>query len=519
MKRSDYSAEYVKKNKSRKGWSRLPLKVKLIGFFLLFAFLFLIFLWMFQIVFLDDFYKLIKTWQIEASTNYISQNIDDERIEELIESIHTGNSMSVAVYDTSKDFFTPVYESSSDRDMGLDIMPHQVYTYYNQAKQSGGKVTIQSEGDIDELFGIGGFFEGNFRGEPPRMDTEGAQILVCAQIIQSQSGEHLAVLKSRMTPVTSTVDTLRIQLLIITALLVVFAVIFAATVSSKISKPIAKTNEGAKELARQNYNVHFEAEGCKEICELSETLNIAATELSAVDNLRRELIANISHDLRTPLTMISGYAEVMRDIPGENTGENLQVIIDESRHLSQLVSDLLDLSKLEAQNVPLSVEEFCLTDCIREIFSRYAKLISQQSFVLEFVCDEDVWVQGDRLRLGQVIYNLINNAINYAGEDKTVIVRQIVSSNKVKIEVEDHGKGIEKEDLQYIWDRYYRVDKEHKSAVVGTGLGLSIVKNILLLHKARFGVKSALGRGSTFWFELEVSENVRGTQALLDKTI
>ncbi len=505
LKHREYEREqYMENNNNgRKGWSKLPLKVKLIGFFLLFAFLLLIFLWLFQIVFLDDFYKLIKTYQIKTSTSYISQNVEDEHIEELIESIHTGNSMSVAVYETSDDFFSLLYESSRDKDKGLEIFPHQVYSYYTQAQQAGGKITFEADG----FEYTSSFFEEGFKGEPPRMDKEGSRVLICTQITEISAGEYLVVLKTRMTPVTSTVDTLRIQLVIITALLVVFAVVFAATVSSKISKPIAKTNEGAKELARQNYNVHFDADGCKEICELSETLNITAKELSAVDSLRRELIANISHDLRTPLTMISGYAEVMRDLPGENTGENLQVIIDESRRLSELVTDLLDLSKLEAQNEPLKIEEFCLTDCIREIFSRYTKLISQEGYTLEFISDCDVRVTGDKLRLSQVIYNLINNAINYAGEDKTVIVRQIFADGKVKIEVEDHGKGINKEDLQYIWDRYYRVDKEHRSAVVGTGLGLSIVKNILLLHKARFGVRSTPGKGSVFWFELEAVSN------------
>ncbi len=496
---NDSSAVNIKEKESRKGWSKLPLKVKLIGFFLLFAFLLLVFLWLFQIVFLDDFYRMIKTSQIESSTDYICENIEDPNAEDLIESIHTGNGMSVAVYDTSTEFFTRVYESTSDRDIGLDIFPHQAYVYYNQALSAGGKITRETEGYSAAMFVLD--------GDLPKMDREASKILVCAQIVRTQSSEYLVVLKTRMTPVTSTIDTLRIQLIIITGLLVVFAVVFAIAVASRISKPISKTNEGAKELARQNYDVHFDADGCKEICELSETLNIAAAELSTVDRLRRELIGNISHDLRTPLTMISGYAEVMRDIPGENTPENLQVVIDESRRLSELVTDLLDLSKLEAQTVPLSIEEFCLTDCIRGIFTRYAKLISQEGYILRFESDSDVMVRGDELRLTQVVYNLINNAINYAGEDKTVIVRQIVTDGKVRIEVEDHGQGISQEDMKYIWDRYYRVNKEHRSAVIGSGLGLSIVKNILLQHTAHFGVKSRLGEGSTFWFELEEISN------------
>lgn len=494
-----------KEKKSRKGWSVLPLRVKLIGSFLLFAFLLLVFLWLFQIVFLDDFYRMIKTNQIERNTDFICENLTSPDIEEMVESIHRGNSMSVAVFDTSSQFFTRVLESDTDRDMSLDIMPHQAYMYYNSAISAGGKVTIENEGFTDVMFVPDDMLRGVYRDYPVNNRT--SKILTCACIVEGNNNQYLVVLKTRMTPVTSTVETLRIQLLIITALLIVFAVFFALTVSSRISKPIAKTNEGAKELARQNYNVTFDADGCKEICELSETLNIAAAELATVDSLRRELIGNISHDLRTPLTMISGYAEVMRDIPGENTPENLQVIIDESRRLSELVTDLLDLSKLESQTLPLSTDTFSITACIRGIFSRYAKLIAQENYVLEFESDRDVLVTGDEIRLSQVVYNLINNAINYSGEDKTVIVRQLVSDNKVCIEVEDHGKGISPEDMKYIWDRYYRVDKEHKSAVIGSGLGLSIVKNVLLLHNARFGVRSTLSKGSVFWFELDLADS------------
>lgn len=122
------------------------------------------------------------------------------------------------------------------------------------------------------------------------------------------------------------------------------ALIFAAIMSKKVSKPIIKINESAKELAKGNVAVHFDGEGYREITELNDTLNYAAEELSKVENLRRELIANVSHDLRTPLTMITGYAEVMRDIPGENTPENVQIIIDEANRLTSLVNDMLDIS-------------------------------------------------------------------------------------------------------------------------------------------------------------------------------
>ena len=149
---------------------------------------------------------------------------------------------------------------------------------------------------------------------------------------------------------------------------------------------------------------------------------------------------------------------------------------------------------------------FSLTKCIESIFTRYTKLIESDGLNIVFEHDREVFVMGDELRMTQVLYNLINNAINYIGADKTVIVRQTVSNGKVKIEVIDHGDGIPEEQLQYIWDRYYRVGGEHRRAKIGTGLGLSIVKNVLIAHSAEYGVESTLGSGSSFWFSLPIIE-------------
>ena len=236
--------------------------------------------------------------------------------------------------------------------------------------------------------------------------------------------------------------------------------------------------------------------------ELASTLNYAAGELSKVEGLRRDLLANVSHDLRTPLTMIKGYGEVMRDLPGENTPENVQIIIDEAERLTNLVNDLLDLSKLEAGVLPLEKTRFNLTESIRAILHRYDKLADYR---FSFHCGEEVWVDADELKISQVVYNLVNNAITYSGEDKTITLSQTVEGDKVRISVTDTGEGIPQEKLKDIWERYYKVDKEHKRAQMGSGLGLSIVKNILDMHGGQYGVESMLGRGSTFWFELPVS--------------
>lgn len=312
----------------------------------------------------------------------------------------------------------------------------------------------------------------------------------------------MVLLETEITPVDSTVDTLKVQLFCLTLVMAVLGLGLALFIARRIAKPLAAINQSAKKLGEGDYAIRFEGAGTREAAELAQTLNYAAGELSKVDELRRELLANVSHDLRTPLTMIEGYAEVMRDLPGENTPENVQIIIDETQRLTNLVNDLLDLSKLEAGVVPLDKTRFNLTDSIRRTLQRYDKLADYR---FPFYADRDVFVTADELRISQVVYNLVNNAITYAGADKTITLRQTVGDGMVRISVTDTGEGIPADKLRDIWQRYYKVDKSHKRAQIGTGLGLSIVKNVMDLHGGRYGVESQLGVGSTFWFALPLT--------------
>jgi len=317
---------------------------------------------------------------------------------------------------------------------------------------------------------------------------------------------YMIVEYTSLTPIQTMTTTLKYQFWFIGGAMILMAFVFAAIISKMITKPLVKMNDAAKKLAEGNYEADFSGKGYREINELAMTLNYASRELAKTDNLQKELISNISHDLRTPLTMIKGYSEVIRDIPGENTPENIQVIIDETTRLSELVNDMLDLSRIQSGTRKPEYETFSITDTVRDTLTRYEKLIMQDGYKIDFIADGDASVVADRGMILQVVYNLINNAINYTGEDKQVSVTQTITEATVKISVSDTGEGITEKDLSQIWDRYYRVDKMHKRATIGTGLGLSIVKEILEVHSAAFGVDSELGCGSTFWFELPLSE-------------
>jgi signal transduction histidine kinase len=305
-----------------------------------------------------------------------------------------------------------------------------------------------------------------------------------------------------ISPVDATVTTLRYQLLIVSGIMIILSVIVAAILSRRVSKPIEEINASAARLALADYGVRFSGRGFKEIVGLSETLNTAAVELGKVEGLRRELMANVSHDLRTPLALIHSYAEMMRDFPDEITPEQPKTIMEETKRLTSIVNDLLALSKLESELERLDSTPFSLTESVKASVERMNELLKAEGFEIKFERGENITLVADGPKLERAFYNLLINAVNYSGECRLVEVRQSVSENAVKISVTDYGEGISEEELPFIWNRYYKSGKAHRRGVAGTGLGLSIVKKIVELHGGKFGVESEPGRGSTFWFEL-----------------
>lgn len=511
---------------------KISIKWKIFIFLLIFIIILLVILWLLQICYLDSFYKYIRTKTAEDVKKEVIEVLDSSKDDaektELLDSLAAGNNLAIYIINTDGQ---AVYNAEYVENSRLNTMPKQeLDAYYQMAKENGGSVKIT--------------FRGNKRREfqkepekippnaeaPPGVETppneeapsneeappkeevpllmqghgiEQAESVIYVTILQSDGKELIFFLNCMLTPVNATVYTLKIELVFISILMLILSVILALVISRQISKSMIRVSNSARELAQGQYDVVFEGKDYKEIAELSDTLNYMAKELGRTEKFRRELIANVSHDLRTPLTMITAYAEAMRDLPGENTSENIQVVIDEAMRLTNLVNDMLDLSKLQAGVLEKNSQCYNLTEGICQVLERYNKLMEQDNYQIRFLYEQDAWVTADVFKMEQVLYNLINNAIHYTGEDKTVIVRQIVKDGTVRIEISDSGEGIAKEELPYIWERYYKIDKDHKRAVSGTGLGLSIVKHILELHEASYGVESEVGKGSTFWFELK----------------
>ena len=297
------------------------------------------------------------------------------------------------------------------------------------------------------------------------------------------------------------------QLMYVCVVGIFIAIIMSIFLSNKITEPITRITKKAKKMGTGDTDVSFEESGIKEIDELSETLTQAQEEMIKTDELRRDLMANVSHDLKTPLTMIKAYAEMIRDISykdQDKMNEHLGIIVDETDRLTVLVNDILDLSRMQSNADTLNIEKFDLALDIKNIVNRYQIIKETEKYIINVEMPDSIMIKADKKKLNQVIYNLINNAINYTGDDKTVTVRVTKHKKYYLVEIIDTGKGIKESEIPYIWNKYYKNDKNHQRNVVSTGLGLSIVKEILELHGYEYGVKSVLKKGSTFYFKIKI---------------
>ncbi len=475
----------------------------MIAAFAVFTVLVLAILWVFQTVLLDDIYRSLKLNELQKCADVIERDVRGaENVGAVADGLAKRYTVCISVYEIAGNGFFKSGRLLSENHVNSFCYIHNISSsdllnqLYRDAAQNGGEYLHRMS--------LAAMFRGGQDGKP----ADAGENVIYAKLIPSGESELLILLNTELVPLGSTVETLHAQLLIISLILFAAGVLLALLFSARLSKPIREMSEEAAKLALGNYSVNFDGGNCTETAMLSATLNRAAYELSKLDKMQKDLIANVSHDLRTPLTMIAGYTEAMRDLPGEATPENMQIVIDETNRLTSLVNDMLEVSRYQGGTQKLNPTRFNFTEVIRTTLGRYGRLREKDGYIIRFEADRDVFVEADEGRILQVVYNLINNAVNYTGEDKTVVIRQTVTGEGTSVltEVIDTGIGISDEDLPLVWERYYKVNDFHKRANMGTGLGLSIVKNILLLHGAEFGVQSKVGHGSNFWFKLKTTE-------------
>ena len=443
-------------------------------------------LWLFQTVFLDAFYNSIRISEIKKNAGIIASNLHSENLPGIIDEISESSELAIDIADFEGNrlitTLEPQHRHIKDENLMLIL----------QAGDRGG--------EFYEYFDITRVLPGNINPPPDRPPMKS---LIYVKLAETGAGSQVGiVIRAVVSPVNATVATLRYQLCVVSGIMLLLSVILAFLIAWHVSKPIEEISKSALELAKGNYGTRFDGKGFCEIAALSDTLNTAAVELGRAEGLRRELLANVSHDLRTPLALIYSYAEMMHDFPSEATPEHTQVIMDETQRLAMLVNDVLDMSKLESDMEHLNISNFNITQNVLGTVNRMEALLKNRGFEIYFYYEDDVFVNADEPKIGRAFYNLLINAVNYSGDSRKIIVIQTFADEIVRINVFDSGEGITDAEMPYVWDRYFKSSKGHNRAITGSGLGLSIVKKIVEMHGGRYGVLSTPGKGSTFWFEI-----------------
>lgn len=484
------------------------IKFKTWLYFILFAAALMLTLWIVQIFLLNNFYGLMKTAQTQSVAKEIESSFRHNDLSKFVNDVDTiSNSYDMYIYIVSYDgtqtFFGP---SADDFALAPGLSDDKSRMELASQIQALNENMIKNNGEASMTF---------------ENEDSSQKILACGRVLNSVSKDDMiAYIFSPLWPVSSTIKILTNQLLIVTIVSLILACAISFYLSMRITRPIKKMEHAAARLADGEYGIVFPDGHYTELNNLSNTLTGASIELEKSDVMQKDLVANVSHDLRTPLTVIKSYAEMIRDISGNNPdkrNEHLQVIIDESDRLNNLVEDLLAVSRLQSGKLTLNRTDFDISEAAKSIVSMYRGMENRydsnrdgvvddedRQFHVTLSCKNNYTVNGDEEKIKQVIANLVSNAIKFCGDDGVVIVTIKRHGKFVKLSVTDHGMGIAPDEIEHIWDRYYRSSSNTVRATEGTGLGLSICKEILTLHKADFGVDSTPGRGTTFWFQLEM---------------
>ena len=318
----------------------------------------------------------------------------------------------------------------------------------------------------------------------------------------TSDGSYTVLVTTSLMHVSEAGEVMSTVLPLAAALIFAFSMSAAWLFSEWFTKPLRQLSGAARQVAQGDYAVQVETNRRDELGDLAQEFNHMAKEVQHAAQMQRDLLANVSHDLRTPLTLIKGYAETVRDITGDDKShrdEQMNIIVDEADRLTALVSSVMELSKVTSGAEKCEKVHFDMGQLCDEVSERYDAVCAQNGWQLKLeLPEEELPVYADPNMMQRALHNLLGNAMHHIGGDGIFLLRASKVPEGVRVEIEDHGPGICAEDLPYIFDRYYRSRSD--AGKQGTGLGLSITKAIFQQHGFRFGVQSTLGKGTTFWF-------------------
>lgn len=476
-------------------------------YFIFFTALIFTVLWLLQTVFLQSFYNaMIISNTKQTAQEIISKSMQTD-IDSIIDRLAHNNSLLVFITDTDGNV---LYSSDAFKDIK------------NRGKNGFG--SVERKADKHSFRSLPDNYE-NFMQVLNTSDSSEAEyydesLYVCGGYIDYYNSDEKAVLYVGATidPVGASVTVISMLLVWVTILSVIVGLALSWFIAKRFGTPVKRLSVKAKKLGEDDYHTGFKKGFCSELDDLNDTLDKTNAKLIESRNFQMELLADVSHDLRTPLTMIKGYAEMVRDISREDEqqcAEDIAVIIKEADRLTALVNEIMEYSELKtcSKEAILSgsnkdsavsgaspINKADLSAIARKTADNFYSLYKHQGYTIEQNIQDGIFTVGIESRLERAVYNLMDNAVRHTGDSKKVCISLRSANGKALVEVQDFGAGIPESETEHIWDRYYTSRMRQGKGV--SGLGLAIVKQTVELHNGKCYVHSLPGKGTTFTIEL-----------------
>lgn len=334
-------------------------------------------------------------------------------------------------------------------------------------------------------------------------------ISAIAPITAQYKVKGYVVIHSSMSELSASGNSM-LNISYITMLIIIFlSLIILLFFTEMVYLPLRKITHATEQYAIGNFRYEFQVDSEDEIGYLAASLQYMASEVAKSEDNQKRLVANISHDFRSPLTSMRGYLEAMLDgtIPPELHEKYMKVVLNETDRLTKLTNSLLTLNNLNTQGMILDRTNFEINQVIKNTAASFEGTCRNKMIQIELVLTgEKMYVNADLIKIQQVLYNLVDNAIKFSNKNSSIKIETIEKSNKLLVSVKDNGIGIPKESLKLIWNRFYKTDLSRGKDKKGTGLGLSITKEIIHAHNENINVISTEGVGTEFIFTLEKYE-------------
>ncbi len=446
------------------------------------------------------FSKFVQTTSVEQESELLSNNItrinDISRVAfansstnmdiiygRMIDNLAYNLGASVIVFDTNGRIIT-VSGSNTGRYVGHTLNKN---IYQNIIKGN----EIKKIGLLDELF-------------------DGESTLTVGAPLTDNGVVYAGTLISRPVPdIMEAYSSVIVRLVIMILIAILFSSVLFYYISKRVTTPVSQINSVVNEFSKGNFDRRVEYQSDDELGELSQNINRMANSLENLEKMRSSFVSDVSHELRTPMTTISGFVEGILDgtIEKEEQGRYLEIVLSESKRLSRLVTDLLNLTKMQNSEVELAVSEFDIVDLAFQALLNFEKQINDNEFEIETnVPDDKIQVVADKDAITQVLTNLLGNAVKFTPQGGKISIRIWKHQLRAYVEIKNTGKGIAPQKLQFIWDRFYKTDKSRSSDKGGFGLGLCIVKSIIDKHNQKIWAESVPDEYTLFTFSLKLAQ-------------